>query len=472
MTTHHPLTPLNAISPLDGRYRSRVEPLAAYVSESALIRQRLAVEVAYFLALLEHLGLVTGEALDEATGSLWGITGQMAPDDILAIKAIERHTRHDVKAVEYWLKEQARGIPALIPHLEKIHLGLTSEDVNNLAYGRMHQFAVREVVLPRLQQLMGVLGQCAETWADVPMLALTHGQPATPTTLGKEMAVFGDRLRRAIGVTAAITLSGKLNGATGTWGAVSVAFPDVDWPSFSDAVVRKLGLEPNRLTTQIEPNDRLAELFDSLRRINGILLDLCRDLWLYVSRGIFQLQAVDGEIGSSAMPHKVNPIDFENAEGNFGIANALLSHLATTLTQSRLQRDLSGSTVMRNCGVAMAHGYLAVDSLLVGLSRLQPNGEVLARELADHPEVLAEAIQTVLRAHGVEAPYEQLKSLTRGHRVTLDQLHQFIAQAPVASETLQRLLAMTPGDYVGLAPQLARAAAAEIRMASTRPASD
>ncbi|MBC7541435.1 MAG: adenylosuccinate lyase [Candidatus Sericytochromatia bacterium] len=472
MTTHHALTPLTAISPLDGRYRSRVESLAAYVSESALIRQRIAVEVAYFLALLEHLGLVTGDALDDATGRLWGIAGQLAPDDVLAIKAIERHTRHDVKAVEYWLKEQAKSIAPLAPHLEKIHLGLTSEDVNNLAYGRMYQFAVREVVLPRVQQLLGVLGQCAEAWADVPMLALTHGQAATPTTLGKEMAVFGERLRRAIANTAAITLSGKLNGATGTWGALCVAFPDVDWPAFSDAVIRKMGLEPNRLTTQIEPNDRLAELFDSLRRINSILLDLSRDLWLYVSRHVFQLQAVAGEVGSSAMPHKVNPIDFENAEGNLGIANALLGHLADTLTQSRLQRDLSGSTVMRNGGVALAHGFLAIDSLLIGFSRLQPNGAVLAKELADHPEVLAEAIQTVLRAHGVEAPYEQLKALTRGQTVTLDDLHRFIGQVPLDAQTLARLLAMQPGDYVGLAPQLARAAAAEIRMALPGAAAD
>jgi adenylosuccinate lyase len=462
MTQHHPLTPLTAISPLDGRYRSRLEGLAGYVSESALIRQRVAVEIAYFLALIEQFGLLQGEALDDATGRLWGLAGQMGPDEVLAVKAIERHTRHDVKAVEYWLKEQIKTIPALAPHVEKIHLGLTSEDVNNLAYGRMHQFAVREVLLPRWQQLVQVLAQAAGDWAGLPMLALTHGQPATPTTLGKEMAVFADRLQRAVAAVGAITLTGKLNGATGTWGALVMAYPDQDWPAISERVIRKLGLEPNPVTTQIEPNDRLAELLDAVRRVNGILVDLSQDMWLYVSRGVFQLQAVAGEVGSSAMPHKVNPIDFENAEGNLGLGSALLAHLAQTLTHSRLQRDLSGSTVIRNVGVALGHAYLAADSLLIGFGRLQPNTAVLEAELADHPEVLAEAIQTVLRALGTETPYEQLKALTRGQRITLADLQAFIDQLPVDAATRDRLRALRPRDYVGLAPQLAVQVAARV----------
>jgi adenylosuccinate lyase len=462
MTQHHPLTPLTALSPLDGRYRARLEPLAGYVSESALIRQRVAVEIVYFLALVEHFGWLQGEALTDATGSLWGLAGQMGPDEVVAVKAIERHTRHDVKAVEYWLKEQIKTIPALACHVEKVHLGLTSEDVNNLAYGRMHQFAVREVLLPRWRQVVDGLARSAAAWASLPMLALTHGQPATPTTLGKEIAVYADRLHRAVEAVAAITLTGKLNGATGTWGALLTAYPDEDWPAFSDRVIGKLGLEPLRVTTQIEPNDRLAELFDAVRRVNGILLDLSQDLWLYVGRGVFQLEAVAGEVGSSAMPHKVNPIDFENAEGNLGLANALLTHLAQTLTHSRLQRDLSGSTVMRNVGVALGHAFLAADSLLIGFARLQPNEAQLNAELDAHPEVLAEAIQTVLRAEGAETPYEQLKALTRGHTVSLTDLRTFIDGLPLDAGAKARLRAMRPQDYVGLAPQVAAQVAAAV----------
>jgi adenylosuccinate lyase len=462
MTQHPALTPLTALSPLDGRYRSRLEGLAGYVSEAALIRQRVAVEIVYFLGLVEHLGLLQGDGLVDATGQLWVLAGQMGPEDVAAVKAIERHTRHDVKAVEYWLKEQIRTIPALAPHVELVHQGLTSEDVNNLAYGRMHLFAVREVLLPRWRQLLQALGRAAGAWGAMPMLGLTHGQPATPTTLGKEMAVYADRLQRALATLAAITLTGKLNGATGTWGALLAAYPGEDWPAVSAGVITRLGLEPLTLTTQIEPNDRLAELCDALKRVNAILLDLSQDLWLYVGRGVFQLAVVAGEVGSSAMPHKVNPIDFENAEGNLGLANALLAHLAQTLTRSRLQRDLSGSTVMRNVGVAFGHTLLAADSLLIGLDRLQPNTVVLERELADHPEVLAEAVQTVLRAHGAVAPYEQLKALTRGQAITLADMQAFIDGLDLDPAVKARLRAMQPRDYVGLAPQLAAQVAAAV----------
>lgn len=462
MTQHHPLTPLTALSPLDGRYRSRLESLAAYVSEAALIRQRVAVEIAYFLALVEHFGWLQGDALADATGRLWGLAGQMGADELVAVKAIERHTRHDVKAVEYWLKEQVRAIPSLAPHVEKVHLGLTSEDVNNLAYGRMHQFAVREVLVPQWRRLVERLARAAAAWAERPMLALTHGQPATPTTLGKEIAVYVDRLHRAVAAVAAITLTGKLNGATGTWGALLTAYPDEDWPAFADRVIQKLGLMPRRLTTQIEPNDQLALLFDAIRRLNGILLDLSQDLWLYVARGVFRLAAVAGEVGSSAMPHKVNPIDFENAEGNLGLANALLAHLAQDLTHSRLQRDLSGSTVMRNVGVALGHTQLAAESLLIGFDRLQADDAHLDSELAAHPEVLAEAIQTVLRAEGADAPYEQLKAFTRGQAVSLADLQGFIDELPLPEATRRRLRAMRPRDYVGLAPRLAAETAAAV----------
>lgn len=465
----HALTTLTAISPLDGRYRAKVEPLADYVSEAGLIRQRITVELAYFLALVDQLGLLSGPALDEAASRLWALADQIGADEVLQVKAIEKQTRHDVKAVEYWLKDQIKTIPSLAPHLEKIHLGLTSEDVNNLAYGRMFQGAVHEVLLPRLQRLVRRLADMAAAWAVLPLLALTHGQPASPTTLGKEMAVFADRLDAAVQTLATVRLSGKLNGATGNWSAIGVAYPDIDWPAFSDALVSRLGLVPNRLTTQVEPYDRLCEQLDALRRVGGVLLDLARDLWLYVGRGVFRLQAVAGEIGSSAMPHKVNPIDFENAEGNLGLANALLAHLSGTLNQSRLQRDLSGSTVIRNVGVAYAHSLLAIDSLLTGLGRIAPNDAVLQAELSTHPEVLAEAVQTVLRAANVDAPYEQLMALTRGQTTDLAALRRFIEGLALDPALSARLLAMTPGDYVGQAPALARSVAARLDQAQSAP---
>lgn len=456
------LTPLTAISPLDGRYRERVAPLAEYFSEAALIRQRIQVEVHFLSALVETLQLFDEQDQDAVTSELADLLSGLCDDDIQAVKAQEAVTRHDVKAVEYWLKNKLQDSPQLAEHLEKIHLGLTSEDVNNLAYGRLHQAAVQDVIGPQLDTLLETLVRLSVEWADQPLLGRTHGQPATPTTLGKELAVFADRLYHGLKALRDVRLSGKLNGATGNWNALSVAYPQIDWIRFSDGVIQTLGLSPTHYSTQIEPNDRLAELFDAQRRINNVLTDLCRDLWLYVGRGIFRLKTIPGEIGSSAMPHKVNPIDFENAEGNLGVANALLVHLADSLTRSRLQRDLSGSTVIRNAGVALAYSYLATSSILLGLERIAPDLDVMHAELDQHPEVLAEAYQTILRAHGIPTPYEKLQTLTKGRVVTLGEMQDWVKSLELPASIEQRLLALTPSSYIGLAPHLARSIAQEV----------
>ncbi|HEY9721511.1 MAG TPA: adenylosuccinate lyase, partial [Oscillatoriaceae cyanobacterium] len=363
-------TPLTALSPLDGRYARQTAPLAGIFSELGLLRERVRVEVAYLQALLT--AIAHPAATQETRVALESLADDFSTADAEAIKAIEAETRHDVKAVEYWLKDRVLRIPALAAHAELVHLGLTSEDVNNLAYARMQQTALREVLLPAHGELLAALATLAEDTRALPMLARTHGQPASPTTLGKELGVFLDRLVTALAPLPTFRLPGKLNGATGTYAALAIAYPQIDWPAFSARVIESLGLTPSLVTTQVEPHDGYAALYDALKRVNNILLDLAQDAWRYVSDGYFRQRAVAGEIGSSAMPHKINPIDFENAEGNLGLANALLVHFADKLTKSRLQRDLSDSTVLRNLGVAFGHTLVALQNLVRGLDRVAP----------------------------------------------------------------------------------------------------
>jgi adenylosuccinate lyase len=380
---------------------------------------------------------------------------QFSDADVDAIAAWDRKVNHDVKAVEYWLREKLAALD-MQPWAEAIHFALTSEDVNNLAYALMVREGRDIVLAPAVGAIIGALRDMARAEADSPMLARTHGQPATPTTLGKEIAVFASRLGRAADSLAAVVITGKLNGASGTFAAHQVALPEIDWITFSRAFVRSLDLEPILLTTQIEPHDSLAELCDALRRLNTILIDLCQDLWRYISDGYLVQAAVAGEVGSSTMPHKVNPIDFENAEGNLGLANALLEFFARKLPVSRLQRDLSDSTVLRNLGVAFGHSLFSYARISKGLKKLAPDHGRLLAELEAHPEVLAEAVQTILRRIGYPQPYEVLKSLTRGRPFTLPELRAFVATLDVPEEVRAELLALAPESYIGLAAKLAR----------------
>lgn len=451
-----PLSRLTALSPLDGRYADKTEPLAAYFSEWALMRYRVAVEVEYLIALLEQLG---HRAASYATTleSMRDLYRRFSPADAEAVKGIERTTRHDMKAVEYWIKQQLASLPALAGDTELVHMGLTSDDVNNLAYALMHRGALDGVMLPALGNTLRDLSRLARAHGEAPMLARTHGQPASPTTMGKELGVFAARLAREAEGLAGMVLPGKLGGATGTLAALHVAYPHRDWLGFSRAFMTRLGLRPSPVTTQIEPGDGYAALYDQLRRINQVFLDLSQDMWRYISDGYFRQLVVSGEIGSSAMPHKVNPIDFENAEGNVGLANALLVHLAEKLTVSRLQRDLSGSTVIRNAGVAFGHTLMAWQSAARGMERIDLDRGRLLDELAAHPEVLAEAIQSVLRAQGGAVPYERLAELTRGKTVTLEALRETARTLAPVRYDLWRTL--EPATYIGFAPQLANEAA-------------
>ncbi len=451
--------PLVAVSPLDGRYNARLGSVRVFFSESALIRHRAMVEVAYFLALLAEIG-ETPAMSDSAPLEKWAL--ELAEPEMLSIKEREYELKHDVKAVEYAVKDRVRGT-LLARHTQLVHLGLTSEDVNNLAYGLMHLGELRGPLKSRIRSLVTVLAELVWLHRATPMLGRTHGQAATPTTLGKELGVFLYRLVREAEDLPTMRLPGKLNGATGTYAAQLAAFPDVDWPQFSRRFVEELGLEWNPITTQIEPHDGLAALYDRCRRIGNILLDLSQDLWRYVSDGYFRQKPVEGEVGSSAMPHKINPIDFENAEGNAGLANSLFAHFSDKLTRSRLQRDLSDSTVLRNVGVAFGHLHLALRGLEDGLGRLEVDQIVLRRDLAAHPEVLAEAYQAVLRTEGHDAPYEALKELTRGRDVTLAQLRAWLIPLAISTEAKERLLALTPESYIGLAPQVADTALAAAR---------
>lgn len=452
------LTELTAVSPVDGRYRKSAQALADTFSESALMRFRLEVEVEYFLALLTELNvsylMADAEFLRSAYRN-WELV------EAQHVKRIEARTAHDVKAIEYTLKERVARC-GLASHVETVHLGLTSEDVNNLAYALMHGRALRQVVLPAFGKVVSRLCSLVSREAATPMLARTHGQPATPTTVGKELGVFLHRLCETLEPLFDLKLPGKLSGATGTHAAMVFAYPDRDWRGFSQKFVeRHLGLRFNPVTTQIEPHDGLAALYDTLRRAASIGIDLCQDMWQYVSLGYFTQRPADGEVGSSTMPHKINPIDFENAEGNFGIAGALLSFFSDKLPRSRMQRDLSDSTVLRNAGVAFAHLAIALDSLDRGLAKVAVDPEALARDLEAHPEVLAEAYQTFLRAQGWITPYERLKELTRGKRLTLEELHAWVEALDLSREDRSRLSALTPAQYVGVAPELATEALIE-----------
>ncbi len=444
------LSTLTAISPVDGRYRRQAEPLADYFSEFALIRYRVRVEVEYFIALCE-LGIPQLKNVPkELFEPLRGIYRQFKPSDARRIKDVEAITNHDVKAVEYFLKEEFDAM-GLEEFKEFIHFGLTSQDINNTAVPMSLREALHDVMLPRLEALCEKLRALGKEWADVPMLARTHGQPASPTRLGKEINVFVYRLEEQLKALREVPVSGKFGGATGNFNAHRAAFPLIDWPKFANEfLASKLGIVREKLTTQISNYDNLAALFDALRRIGTIILDLDRDVWMYISLGYFRQRIKEGEVGSSAMPHKVNPIDFENSEGNLGIAGALYSHLAQKLPVSRLQRDLTDSTVLRNVGVPMAHTLIAVASTMRGLDKLLLNEQAIAADLRSHWAVVAEAIQTVLRREGYPKPYEALKALTRTNSdINEDTIASFIDSLQVSDAVKAELHAFRPDTYLG-----------------------
>jgi adenylosuccinate lyase len=451
------LSPLSALSPLDGRYAAKVAALRPLLSEFGLMHRRVQVEVEWFIALSDA-GLQEFKPLSKgARARLRRRVEAFAEADAQAIKDIERITNHDVKAVEYWIKSGFDGDAELSAAAEFVHFACTSEDINNTSHALMLKHARAEVMLPALDVIVATLRQMAHALADVPMLSRTHGQTASPTTLGKEIANVAARLATARERIASVALLAKMNGAVGNYNAHLVAAPDLDWEDFSRKVVEKrLGLTLNPYTIQIEPHDYMAELFDAFARCNTILIDWARDVWSYVSLGYFKQKLREGEIGSSTMPHKVNPIDFENAEGNFGLANALLTHLSQKLPISRMQRDLSDSTVLRNMGVALGYTLLGYDSLQRGLAKLQVNEAALAADLDAAWEVLAEAVQTVMRRHGLPNPYEQLKKMTRGKAITGAAMRKFVASLDLPAADKKRLLALTPGGYTGKAAELAR----------------
>ncbi len=452
------LTALTALSPLDGRYRRTGSRLAPYFSEFGLIRYRVRVEIEWLKALAAEPAIAEVPPFSPATlAELDHLCTHFSVADAERVKVIEQTTNHDVKAVEYFLKERLAGNVEVMRVKEFIHFACTSEDINNLAHALMLRDARSEVLLPAVNAMRERLAELAVALADLPMLARTHGQPATPTTLGKELANVVWRLDRAIARVAGVELLGKINGAVGNYNAHLVAYPGVDWEGFARRFVEGLGLAFNPYTIQIEPHDYMAELFDALARLNTVLIDLDRDVWTYISLGYFRQKVKEGEVGSSTMPHKVNPIDFENSEGNLGLANALLRHLAEKLPISRLQRDLTDSTVLRNMGAALGHALIGYESCARGLSKLSPDPERLAADLDANWEVLAEPIQTVMRRYGVENPYEQLKALTRGKAgITRETLAQFIAGLAIPAEAKERLLKLTPAGYTGMAAALAR----------------
>jgi adenylosuccinate lyase len=452
-----PLSPLSALSPLDGRYHRQLEPLRRYFSEAALIRYRVAIEIRWLLALSDESAIAEVAPFSGATrDELDRILESFGEDDAALVKTIEAETNHDVKSIEYWLKRRLAGNPEASRVAEFVHFACTSEDINNLAYALMLRDGRERVLLPALDRVVERLAALAKEHAGLAMLSRTHGQPASPTTLGKELANFALRLRRARTRAGAVTLQGKMNGAVGNYNAHVAAYPDFDWEGFSRRFVESLGLEFNSHTTQIEPHDSLAEQLDAVARANTILLDLDRDLWGYVSLGYFRQKPRAGEVGSSTMPHKVNPIDFENSEGNIGVANALLRHLSDKLPVSRWQRDLSDSTALRNVGVALGHSVLAYDACAKGLEKLEADPARLAADLDANWEVLGEAVQTVMRRHGLPDPYEQLKALTRGKRVDADAMRAFVRSLALPEAAKKRLLELVPAGYVGLAEKLAR----------------
>ncbi len=450
------LNSLTAISPIDGRYGSKTVDLRPIFSEYGLIRHRVLVEVRWLQHLAESKDIQEVPVFStHAQKLLEGIIEHFNEEDAQRVKNIERTTNHDVKAVEYFLKEKIAGNSELESVSEFIHFACTSEDINNLSYGLMLREG-RSQLLPQIDEVIQVIKGMAKQYAEVPMLAHTHGQPATPTTIGKEFANVVARLQRQRQQFAAIEIFGKINGAVGNYNAHLVAYPEIDWPGFARSFVEKLGLAFNPYTIQIEPHDYIAEYFAAIARFNTILLDLDRDVWTYISFGFFKQKTVAGEVGSSTMPHKVNPIDFENSEGNLGLANAIFEHLAAKLPVSRMQRDLTDSTVLRNLGVGIAHSVIAYQSTLKGLSKLEVNEAQLLTYLDNNWEVLAEPIQTVMRRYKVEKPYEKLKELTRGKRVDQAGMQKFIEGLPIPDKAKAELKALTPASYIGLASKLAR----------------
>ena len=449
-------TALTALSPLDGRYAAKLDALRPYLSEFALLHHRVFVEVAWLKALGRAGFKELPPFSDSVQADLHKMVANFTEADAGRIKEIEAGINHDVKSVEYWMKEKLAGNPDFAQAGEFIHFACTSEDINNLAYSVMLNAARDKAVLPKLKGVVEQIRKLAHEFADAPMLARTHGQPATPTTVGKEAANVVMRLKRAIAKFEGVELQGKMNGATGNYNAHLIAFPDVDWEKIAREVVENMGLVFNTHTTQIEPHDTFAEYFDTLARINTILLDWCRDVWGYISIGYFKQRPKAGEVGSSTMPHKVNPIDFENAEGNLGLANAILKHLSEKLPVSRWQRDLTDSTVLRNVGVALGHSMLAWDSVLRGMGKLEINEARLEEDLEGNWEVLAEAVQTVMRRHAVPNAYEQLKALTRGRTISKESLREFITGLDIPIEDKRRLAKLTPRTYLGRAAALAK----------------
>jgi adenylosuccinate lyase len=451
------LATISALSPLDGRYANRLNALRPLLSEFGLMHRRVQVEVEWLIGLSEAGFAELAPLSEAARGFLRSLVVRFAEADARAIKDIERTTNHDVKAVEYWIKQRIKGRAELDDAAEFVHFACTSEDINNTSHALMLDAARQQVMLPALDKVITSLRVLAHELADLPMLSRTHGQTASPTTVGKEVANVVVRLQQARRRIVEVKLLAKMNGAVGNYNAHLAAYPDFDWEAFSRQIVeQRLGLVFNPYTTQIEPHDCIAELFDAVARCNTVLIDWARDVWGYTALGYFKQRVVDGEVGSSTMPHKVNPIDFENAEGNFGLANALLNHMAQKLPVSRWQRDLTDSTVLRNLGVALGYTLVGLDSLSRGHAKLDANRDALAADLDDAWEVLAEPIQTVMRRHGLPEPYEQLKALTRGRVITRDLIQDFIRGLDLPDDDRQRLLAMTPAGYTGKAAALAR----------------
>ncbi|MDA8693688.1 adenylosuccinate lyase [Pseudomonadales bacterium] len=447
---------LKAVSPIDGRYASKTSSLTEIFSEYGLIAARVLVEVRWLQALAEQPGITELPSLSaESIAALNNIVNEFNEEDAEAIKTIERTTNHDVKAIEYFLKSKLDNIPELAAAKEFIHFACTSEDINNLSHAVMLQ-AGKQVLLPTMNRIVDTLADYAKEWAAQPMLSRTHGQTASPTTVGKEFANVVARLRRQITQLEKCEILGKINGAVGNYNAHLSAYPDIDWQAHGEQFVTGLGLTWNPYTTQIEPHDYIAELFHNVARFNTIIIDLDRDIWAYISRGFFKQKQIEGEIGSSTMPHKVNPIDFENSEGNLGLANAVLGHMAEKLPVSRWQRDLTDSTVLRNMGVGFAYSLIAYEATLKGLGKLQLNASVIDADLDNAWEVLAEPLQTIMRRYGVDEPYEKLKALTRGKKVNAESLAEFIEQLDIDQEAKLAMLALTPANYIGQAEQLAK----------------
>jgi adenylosuccinate lyase len=451
------LSSLTAVSPLDGRYGDKTADLRPIFSEYGLMRHRVLVEVRWLLQLSQHGGIDEVPSLGQHAGRILdNIVEHFNIEDAQRIKNIERTTNHDVKAVEYFVKEKMVGNAELEAVSEFTHFACTSEDINNLAYALMLREARGQIIAPAMDEIIAAIARLAHRYADIAMLSRTHGQPASPTTLGKEMANTVHRLRRQREQLLHTPILGKINGAVGNYNAHLAAYPEVDWESLAREFVTELGLEWNPYTTQIEPHDYVAEYFDALARFNTVLLDFCRDVWSYISIGYFKQRSVANEVGSSTMPHKVNPIDFENAEGNLGLANALFQHLSAKLPVSRWQRDLTDSTVLRNVGAGIAYSILAYRSMLKGLAKLEADAARLQADLDACWEILAEAVQTVMRRYGIESPYEKLKELTRGQAITRERLHAFINTLEIPPSAKEQLLTLTPATYIGNASDQAR----------------